>query len=221
VPGFALLRQFRARPRLLAATVCGLAAAWLIPGAFADQPVTRALVAWNVGTCLYIALAAVMMARSTHDSMQRRARLEDEGQRVVLALVVVAVIASLAAIAGELVLAKDLRGGAKSWHVALAAVTVISSWAFVHLIFALHYAHDYYAAVARKRPPGLAFPGTDRPDYWDFFYFAAVIGTSAQTADVSLITSAMRRMGSVHCVLSFFFNTIVLALTINIAASVL
>jgi uncharacterized membrane protein len=216
-----ILRRFRARPRLLIATASAILTAIVVPTGVAEPAVTRALIAWNVGTWLYIALIAVMMARSGRDGIQQRAQLEDEGRHVVLGLVVACVIASLAAIAGELVVAKDVPGGMKSVHVALAALTVLSSWAFMHLIFALHYAHDFYAAIAQKRQPGLQFPGEDKPDYGDFFYFAAIIGTSAQTADVALVTTRMRRLGSVHCILSFFFNTIVLALTINIAASVL
>jgi uncharacterized membrane protein len=192
-----------------------------LPRDIAQQTVTRALIAWNTGTCLYILLAAIMMTRSSEARMHRRAQLQDEGQHVVLGLVIVAVTASLAAIAGEMAVVKDMRGVLKNAHLALAGFTVLSSWAFMHLIFALHYAHDYYAAVARGRAPGLAFPGEDDPDYGDFFYFAAIIGTSGQTADVSLSTRAMRRIGTAHCILSFFFNTTVLALTINIAASVL
>jgi uncharacterized membrane protein len=214
-----LFRQIRARPRLLTAFAVGVLTALLLPREVVDQPVARSLVAWNTGTVLYIALAAVMMMRSSRDGLQRRAQLEDEGQYVVLGLVIIAVIASLVAIAGELVVAKDLHGSMKSVHVALAIVTILSSWGFMHLIFALHYAHDYYAAVARGQKPGLAFPGDGKPLYGDFFYFAAIIGTSGQTADVELTTSAMRRLGSVHCILSFFFNTAVLALAINIAAS--
>ena len=210
-----------ARPRLLASVASAFVVVFLFPRGLIDQSITRALIAWNVGTCLYIALATIMMARSTHETLLRRAQLEDEGQRVVLGLVVVAVVASLVAIAGELAVAKDIHGATRSMHVGLAALTVLSSWAFVHLIFALHYAHDFYGAIARKQAPGLQFPGKDEPDYWDFIYFSAIIGTSAQTADVSLVSSAMRRLGTLHCVLSFFFNTIVLALTINIAASVL
>ena len=215
------LRQIRSRPRLLISILVAVVVALFLPRAIADELVTRALIAWNVGTGLFIVLAAIMMVRCPLETIQRRAKLEDEGQHVVLILVVVAVIASLAAIAGELGVVKDMRGWARSAHVALAGATVFTSWAFMHLIFALHYAHDFYGEVARGRDPGLAFPGKERPDYLDFFYFAAIIGTSAQTADVSLTTSALRRMGSLHCILSFFFNTTILALTINIAASML
>jgi uncharacterized membrane protein len=200
------------------ALALGAAVAVLLPGEKASEPVTRALIAWNAGTVLYLLLAAVMMAGSTHETMQQRARLEDEGRHVVLVLVIVAVIASLAAIGGQLVVVRAMHGWPRYAHIGLAALTVLTSWAFMHLVFALHYAHDFYGDLTRGRAPGLEFPGKEKPDYGDFVYFAAIIGTSAQTADVSLTTRAMRRLGAAHCILSFFFNTIVLALTINIAA---
>ena len=88
-------------------------------------------------------------------------------------------------------------------------------------MFTLHYAHDYYLEACHGRKPGLAFPDDDDPDYGDFFYFSAVIGTSGQTADVSFVTKPMRRIGSLHCILAYLFNTTVLALLINIGASLL
>jgi len=216
-----VLRQIHARARLSIATIVAIAVGLLIPHALIDQAVTRALIAWNLGTGLYIALIVTMIVRASPEKLIRRAQIEDEGQHVVLGLVVVAVIASLAAIASELTVAKDTRGAVKSMHIGLAAMTVLFSWAFVHVIFALHYARAYYSSIGRKNRPGLEFPGTDEPDYWDFIYFSAIIGTSAQTADVSLVSRAMRRLCLIHCVLAFFFNTVVLALTINIAASIL
>jgi uncharacterized membrane protein len=134
-------------------------------------------------------------------------------------MVVVAAIASLAAIIAELAVAKDMTGSLKYAHIALAFLTILSSWAFTHTMFALHYAHNYYVAVSNNKPAGLAFPEQDVPDYGDFLYFSCVIGTSGQTADVSFTSTSMRRIGLIHCVLAFVFNTTVLALTINIAAS--
>jgi uncharacterized membrane protein len=85
-------------------------------------------------------------------------------------------------------------------------------------MFAVHYAHDFYAAITDQKEPGLLFPGEDKPDYLDFLYFSAMIGTSAQTSDVSLTTKSMRHVCLVHCVMAYFFNTTLIALTINIAA---
>jgi uncharacterized membrane protein len=214
-----LLRLMRARPRLFIAAAVALAVSIFLPNNVASQTVTRWLVAWNVGAGLYVVLAAIMMIRSSRNHMRHRAQLQDDGQLVILSLVVVATVASLAAIAGELVVVKDMHGFIKGAHVALAGVTVLTSWAFIQVMFALHYAHDYYAASCHGRKAGLQFPDAEEPDYGDFFYFASVIGTSGQTADVSFVSKPMRRIGSLHCILAYLFNTTVLALLINIGAS--
>ena len=214
-----LLHLVRARPRLFIATLAAVAFGLLLPTQVSSHVVTRWLLAWNVGAGLYVVLAAVMMMRSANHHMRHRAQLQDDGQLVILVLVVVATIASLAAIAGELVVVKDMHGLIKSAHIALTGVTVLTSWAFIQVMFALHYAHDYYAAACHGKPAGLEFPKDDCPNYGDFFYFAAVIGTSGQTADVSFVSKPMRRIGALHCILAYLFNTTVLALLINIGAS--
>ncbi len=216
---YRIVRQVHARPRLFIATGAAILVGLFLPMTVASHAVTRWLIAWNTGTGLYVLLAAIMMIRSSTHRMRHRAQLQDDGQRVILVLVVVSAVASLVAIAGELVVVKDMHGFFKGAHIALAGVTVLSSWAFIQVMFALHYAHDYYAAARHGRPPGLQFPDDDEPDYGDFFYFSAVIGTSGQTADVSFVSKPMRRIGSLHCILAYLFNTTVLALLINIGAS--
>ncbi len=213
------IRLVQSRPRLFIATAIAIAVGLLLPMSVARQPVTRWLVAWNTGAVLYVVLAALMMIRSSTHHMRHRAQLQDDGQRTILALVVIATIASLAAIGGELAVVKEMHGFNKGAHIALAGVTVLSSWAFIQIMFTLHYAHDFYAAACHGRPPGLQFPDDEPPDYSDFFYFASVIGTSGQTADVSFVTKPLRRIGTLHCILSYLFNTTVLALLINIGAS--
>jgi uncharacterized membrane protein len=215
------LRQVQARPRLFIAAGFGLAIGFLLPDDFAPHLVTRVLIAWNAATCLYVLLAAIMMVRSSEHHMRQRAQLQDDGRMAILVLVVISGVASLVAIAGQLVVVKDMHGLLKVGHIALAGLTVLSSWAFVQVMFALHYAHDYYAALHRGLPAGLEFPHDDQPDYGDFFYFSAVIGTSGQTADVSFVSKSMRRIGLIHCILAYLFNTVVLALLINIGASLL
>lgn len=213
------VKQLRAHPRLLIAALVGFLSTLYFPHQFAPQETTRLLFGWNVGVCLYLLLSGVMMARSTQEQIVYRARLEDEGGWFILISVIIAAIASMAAIFAELSSAKELHGEQRYAHIGLAAFTILSSWVFTHVIFALHYAHRYFAAQTNKKSVGLEFPGDDSPDYGDFLYFSFVIGTSAQTADVSLTSKRMRRIGLLHCVLAFIFNTTVLALTINIAAS--
>lgn len=213
-----LVRIVLARPRLFACALVGVLTLVLLPASLAPDQATRMIVGWNAGACLYLAFAVRMMFWSTHERMRTRALTQDDGRIVVLALVVTAALMSLGAIVAELAVARDLRGLGRYAHIGLAVLTILSSWAFTQVMFALHYAHDFYGAEARGAPGGLEFPGCHAPDYGDFLYFACVIGTSGQTADVSFTSRAMRRTGLVHCVLAFFFNTTLLALTINIAS---
>jgi uncharacterized membrane protein len=216
-----VIRQIIARPRLVVGVLAGIAVTWLLPHEWASQSITRWIIGWNAGACLYLILAGVLMIRASHEVIRHRARLQDEGQLLILTLVAVAAVVSLAAIIAELATSKDLIGRLKYAHIGLAAFTIVSSWAFTQVMFALHYAHDYYVACSSGKSTGLAFPGEELPDYLDFLYFSCVIGTSGQTADVSFTSRTMRRVGLLHCVLAYLFNTTVLALTINIAASLI
>jgi uncharacterized membrane protein len=214
-----LLHHIRIRPRLaLAAGVC-LTALLVLPRSVSGP--TRALVAWDAGTGLYLALAWTLMLRANVDRVRTRAGLQDEGAAVVLALTVAAGVASLAAIVLELVGVKSDPSHRQTLHLALAGVTLLCSWCFVHTAFALHYAHEYYVAGGKDGCSCLQFPGTAQPDYADFLYFSFVIGTTSQTADVAIASSSMRQLALVHGVLAFLFNTTLLALTINIAANLI
>lgn len=215
------IRVIMARPRLFTCVLIGIATTLLLPQALAPHLITRSIIGWNAGACLYLLFAFRMMFWSSHERMRSRALQQDEGRILMLALVVIAAIAGLGAIVAELAVAKDIHGELRIAHIGLAALTILSSWAFTQTMFALHYAHDYYASEARGNQGGLAFPGGHAPDYGDFLYFACVIGTSGQTADVSFTSRAMRRIGLLHCILAFFFNTTLIALTINIASGLM
>lgn len=215
------LRLIRSRPRLFSSALVGVLVTLTLAYSPDFKTVTRLILGWNTFAIIYLALAAHMVFNADHEKMRSRAQQQDEGRKTILALVVMAALATLGAIVAELGVVKDLQGWLRSAHIALAALTIATSWAFTHVMFALHYAHDFYVAKARGEPLGLEFPGTDMPDYGDFLYFACIIGTSGQTADVSFTTSAMRRTGLLHCVLAFFFNTTLVALTINIASGLL
>lgn len=217
----ACARLVTARLRLFVSIVIGVIVALVLPESLALHTITRIIIGWNVGTWLYLILAARMMFWSSHEKMRSRAILHDEGKFFVLAMVIFAAIASLGAIVAELSVVKDMHGMLRYLHIALAVLTILSSWAFTQVMFALHYAHDFYVATELGENGGLEFPGVTTPDYSDFLYFACVIGTSGQTADVSFTRRSMRRTGLAHCVLAFFFNTTLVALTINIASGLI
>jgi uncharacterized membrane protein len=212
------IRLLLSRPRLFFSVLVGVAVAVLLPAALVQLPVTRAIVGWNVGALLYLVLALKMMFWSSHEQMRRRALMHDEGNTTVLVLVVMAALFCVGAIVAELAAVKDLQGQERYAHITLAGMTIATSWAFTQIMFAVHYAHDYYLTAIHGEHGGLDFPGGQPPDYGDFLYFACSIGTSGQTADVSFTSHKMRRTGTLHCVLAFFFNTTLVALTINIAS---
>ena len=151
--------------------------------------------------------------------MRHRAQLQDDGQRTILVLVVVSAVASLVAIGGELAVVKDMHGFFKGAHIALAGVTVLSSWAFIQVMFTLHYAHDYYAAACHGRPPGLQFPEDERARLRRFLLLLRGHRHVGPDGRRVVRSKPLRRIGSLHCILAYLFNTTVLALLINIGAS--
>ena len=175
-------------------------------------------------TC-FLALTWSLMLRATPDTMQRNAQRQDEGRLVILSLITAAACASLLAIGFML---NDTKGRSTTnviiLHVTLSIVTIVGSWLLVHTIFALHYAHGYYQAgktLSESKAEGLDFPGDTEPDYWDFLYFSFVIGMTSQVSDVEIISRSLRRLALIHGILSFFFNTSILAMSINIIAGLI
>lgn len=213
------------RPRLFGSVGVALAVFFLQPGGL--EGVTRFLMAWNAGTWLYVLLSYFLVTRATAQSIRLHAKTTDDGRFTILVLTALAAFAATAAIFAELSITKDLKGFDKHWHLALAGATIISAWVFIHLTFALHYAHEYFDETKNedgetfKLRGGINFPDTQEPDYWDFLYFSFIIGVASQTADVSISSKAIRRTSLAHSVLAFFFNSAILALTINIAAGLI
>jgi len=212
------LRLLRSRPRLWVAMGAGVACYLALALLDVAEPAARVLLAWNVCAGLYLLFALHMTWGATPAQMQRRAVRQEEGRGLVLVLTVGAAVAVLLAVASQLVAVKALPTWQKQPHVALAALTVVSSWLFTQALFAVNYAHDFYLSRAIGRADVLSFPGTHEPTYGDFFYFACSIGIAGQTSDVSFTGRYLRPVGTLHSVLAYFFNTAVLALTINVAA---
>jgi uncharacterized membrane protein len=208
-------RVLRSRPRLVVSAVAGVLVGLGLGVSTGVGPVTRLLVGWDAAVALYLALVLDMMARSEVRDIRRRAAREDEGRFAILVLTVAAGLASLAAILAEL---GSASGGRKPAQLGLAAATILLSWAFIHAIFALHYAHEFYGESAGPGG-GMAFPGGDgEPDYWDFVYFSFVIGMTSQVSDVGVTSKPVRRTVAAHGIVAFVFNAALLALTVNIAA---
>jgi uncharacterized membrane protein len=215
---FGYFRSVRRRPRLYVGAAIMIVVYLALAGAGLREA-TRWLVALNAGSWTFLALICVMMVRASPDSVREQAWSEDENPWVLLLVAVIAGIAAMAAIVWELGPVKNMAGLIKGAHIALVAATILSAWAFIHVMFGVHYAGEYYAeGDSGGIRGGLKFPGDGDPGWGDFIYQAVVIGCACATADVNTTTPTMRVTCLAQGVVAFFFNTIILALTINIGA---
>lgn len=214
--------QLGAHRRLLLALVVASVSGLLLPAMVAFS--ARLAISWDIGVLLFLGLTWWVVHQCPADRMQETVLANDQGHAGVLILVLLATGASLAAIF-VLLQAKSGSGAPSAPQISLAVLTIVCSWFFTHVMFAIHYAHRYYrddpAAQEADATGGLKFPGDAPPDYWDFLYFALVIGMTSQVSDVQVISRPMRHLVLWHGVLSFALYTVVLALGINIVASLM
>lgn len=219
-----LLKPARMHPGLLAGCASGFVCAWIFPGR--APALLRGVLGWDALVLVFLVLTWTVMLRGGRESMRYRAAHYDTSDWALLLLCIVAVIASLVAITGMVVGIRDMATERKVLRLVLSVVTVVGSWLFLHTVLALHYAHQYYWPKRQPGHPdshhgGLEFPGGESPDYMDFMYFSFVLGACSQTSDVAITGKSIRRLATLHGTLAFAFNTLLLALTINVAASLL
>ena len=217
----ALARGIAARPKLYAAVLAGVAAAAFTPLSLPLD--VRALIAWDAGAVVYVAGAAIVFSTCSAEEIHSRAIAEDETRLTFFALILLATLSSFWAVVGVIGEGKAAEGYLKALYLALAGLAIVSSWLVLQVVFTLHYAHGYYHLnkFGDEEKGGLSFPGDGQPDYWDFLYFTTSIGAASQTSDVSITDKKVRRLVTCHAILSFAFNTAVVALAINLAAGLL
>lgn len=221
--GIRWLRTLNARLRLFLSVLLGIIVFHFLPVWIHLE--TRVIVAWDAGVICFLALAWSIMALASPSQTGHSTLSQDQSGVVILSVVVAAASASLFAITFILRYSKGLPPEDLMFKVAVSGIAVICAWLTVHTMFALHYAHRYYrfgyGDFRDDAARGLAFPGNEQPAYLDFAYFAFVIGMTSQVSDVQVTSSAMRRLSLVHSVLSFIFNTVIFALTVNLVAGLM
>lgn len=211
-----VVRFVRSRPYLLSALALGIAVGMLAPGH--DNWLRRALIGWNSGVWTYLVTVMTTMMRADHRKVHETAEKQDESGGAVLLAVIIGAILSVSAIVTELANMKHASEHQAALHYLFTALTVIGSWLLVGVMYCFHYAHVYYTANKNTLP--LEFPeGHIQPNYWDFLYFSFTLSVAVQTSDVQIRTRSMRKLVLGHCVLAFFFNLVILGLSVNIAAS--
>jgi uncharacterized membrane protein len=217
-PRHTLYEHLHAHFRFIIAVTVGLVVWWFLP---LNDNITRLLAAWNIAGWLYVVLIGIMMLRCEVAGIKRQASLEDESRTVLLVLTVLASVAMVLAIVAQLSALNEDHSSDSTLKFALSFSTILVSWFLVHTVFALYYAHEFHSEAkgsSRGSGGGLQFPGEQIPDYLDFVYFSFVVGTTAQTSDVVVSSRRMRRVVTLHGLLSFFFNTTVIALVVNLTS---
>ncbi len=209
---WAPVRFVRARPWLALSSVIFVIACIVLTMS-GVKPATALLLSFDLGALIYLSMLTRMFQRANAEHMCRHAHAQDTGRRGTLWIAVALSSVVLVALTTELHAAKG--GGAIS--MCMAALSIILSWLFMNSMYALHYAHGYYGDFG-KQHEGLEFPGTKQPDYWDFVYFAFVIGMCFQVSDVQITSHTLRRTALLHSVVAFFFNVFIIAISVNIAA---
>lgn len=216
--GADIVRHVRAQKRFVLAFCVGLTVALFAP---IENLIPRILAGWNAGGLLYLVLIAIKMAHAEVEGIKREAGIERESRIAVLFIVIFGSMCVLLALFAQLMALKSEHGYGRNISIAVSIATIMLTWLLIHTVFALFYAHEFHSEGkdhAGGHGGGLDFPDDATPDYLDFLYFSFVVGTTAQTSDVAVTSRAMRRAVMLHGILSFFFNTAVIALAVNIAA---
>lgn len=214
------IRVVRAHPRISTGLLVSLLSYFVLPDAL--LPSARAVLAWDIGSVVLLLLIGHMFARGGA-TIEQAAADQEEGEWTILFVTLAGVVFSFVALTVVLGGVKEMAPDMRRFHVGLVAATLLLSWLVTHIVFAMRYAHEYHAKDLGGPgiDGGLEFPGEEPPDYWDFTYFAIVVGMTFQVSDVQITARKLRRLATVHGLISFLFNTVIVALTVNIAASLL
>ncbi|HJV41775.1 DUF1345 domain-containing protein [Caulobacter sp.] len=202
--------------RLAAASVVGIVA-WAVAKYFGAPRGSHLLLAWDTAAFVYLLTMWTLFIRSNEAEMRSRAAQYDEGVPTLMLIVLAAILASLVAVVDAMIVSKDAPGSARAVVVGSAVATLILSWLVLQTVFVLHYAHRHFGEGKSKG--GIQFPGEQPTSYLDFAYLAFSVGATFQVSDNNILTSRLRRLVTAHAAAAYFYNTAVLALGINIIAS--
>jgi uncharacterized membrane protein len=181
---------------------------------------THAMIGWDTFSFCMIIINWVTFSLTSSTKIREQSKVQDSSRTIVFFIILVATIASFLAVL-LIILSRHQRNRAETFHLIIALTGMVLSWFLIHTIFTLRYAHIFYGDNEEKpdtHAAGLKFPGDKNPDYFDFAYFAFVLGMTFQVSDVQITSNKLRRMAMWHGLLSFGYNTIMIALTINLIA---
>lgn len=219
--GAGMRHFFVGHARLFVALILGAAGVYLLPQRWG--PMERAIAGWDMFCIAFLAITAPLLRGLPPSRMEANARAQETGEWTLFFMILTGAIISFAAIIAVFGAIKQSSGAGKAERVGVVAATLLLSWLLTQVIFALRYAHEYYSRSpgAHTIDRGLDFPSEKHPDYGDFLYFSVVLGMTFQVSDVQITARKFRRLATLHGLLGFLFNTVIIALTVNLASGLL
>ncbi len=183
------------------------------------------MAAWLAFSGTFLLLSWITILSCHPKELYKIAEKQDSGRTLVMVLVLLACMVSLVSITLLYRTSNGMKGSELTVHIILTILSAIFAWWLVHTMFTFKYAHLFYGVGERRNGinvhGGLKFPDENTPDYLDFCYFSFVLGTTFQVSDVTITERRIRRLALLHGLLSFFFNTVILALSINIISNLI
>ena len=186
----------------------------------AFDTLTHLMIGWDVFSICMIVISWITFFMTGTDDIRKLCKTQDSSRPIIFVIILISTLASLLAVL-LLIITKKEGSVSASWRLPISILGMLFSWILIHTIFAFRYAHIYYGNHKSKLNTdagGLEFPGDTKPDYLDFAYFSFVLGMTFQVSDVQITSQRLRRMAMFHGLISFGFNTIMIALTINLIA---
>jgi uncharacterized membrane protein len=190
-------------------------------------PAIQFILVWSSFCFSVLLMLWAIILTTTAAEVRVIAGIQDSSRTIISVFVLFASVVSLFAVIFLMRTLPNPKQAGYPYHVGFAITSVILSWIMIHTVFAIRYAHLYYKLLFEERMSqkehkgGLIFPNDDPPDYFDFAYFSFVIGMTWQVSDVQISSRRIRRMVLIHALLSFIYNTVILALTINIISGLI
>jgi uncharacterized membrane protein len=183
---------------------------------------THVMIGWDTLSLFMILFSWITFSVTTSQQIRELAKAQDSSRIIIFIIVLISTFASFLAVLLLIVAKKDFQTAeTETFHLTIAIAGMILSWVLIHTIFTLRYAHIFYdndEERPERHAAGLEFPGEKKPDYLDFAYFSFVLGMTFQVSDVQVTSKRLRRLALLHGILSFGYNTIMIALTINLIA---
>jgi uncharacterized membrane protein len=213
------IHKIQAHGRLLVGLVVALIMFFLT---HKTPPAVRFILVWSSFSFTILLMLWAIILTTTASEVRVIAGKQDSGRTIISIFVLFASVVSLFAVVFLMRSLPNPNQAGYPYHVGFAIISVILSWVMIHTIFAIRYTHLFYNLLSegktsqKEHKGGLIFPSDDPPDYFDFAYFSFVIGMTWQVSDIQISSKRIRRIVLFHGLLSFLYNTVILALTINI-----